>query len=201
MKNISLWLWCDYYHQHGYKGITWCADRLRALGRACHLMHFKVFEWLRGEREKMSVSSFPRTWRSVSPVNILDALIAYGDVLNLINFIIFTAWKKRTKLDDMWYDRLFGYSLGEKTMHSLLLDPVREDMPNTNLAFVIIFEAFIKINKTETNYGEIKTKWKDLWDKCTQIKECTNARNRIWPLIEFHWDSLKPYSYPLNTIT
>ena len=41
----------------------------------------------------------------------------------------------------MRYDGLFSYNL-EKSTNFLSLHAVREDMLDTNLAFVIIFEAF-----------------------------------------------------------
>lgn len=104
-----------------------------------------VFERLRG---------WGKTWNNVrflvstdvtvshpGESSALDALTTYGDFWNLINFIIVTDWKKRIKLKDMWCDGLFCCNL-EKSTNFLLLDAVRGDMLDTNLAFVIIFEAF-----------------------------------------------------------
>ena len=71
----------------------------------------------------------------------MDALTGYEHFCNLIDFIIVTDGKKRAELVDMRYDGLFCYNL-EKSTNFLLLDAIREDMLDTNLAIVIIFGAF-----------------------------------------------------------
>ena len=132
------------------------------------LMHFQValFPVSCEERQWKNVNqcSFPRfhgrdgqsSWWKFCPV---DALTGYGHFCNLINFIIVADWKRRAELVDMRYDGLFCYNL-EKSTNFLLLDAVREDMLDTNLAFVIIFGAFQNQDQLWRNNNKMK---RPLW--------------------------------------